>query len=151
MPKQADPPDRPGQHRHGLRGYFEIRPKDQASIAALVAAGLVFSWASWWRQDGHNGGMVRIDRADPLQALYQVDVNHAPWPEFVVLPNIGETLARRIVADRDANGDFTSVEDLQRVSGIGPRTLDMMRPYVLPIADATDIASNRDASAESLP
>ena len=151
MPKQPDPPNRPGEKRPGLWGWFEIRPKDQASIAALVAAGLVFSWASWWRHDGHRDGMVRIDRAEPLEALYQVDVNHAPWPEFVVLPNIGETLARRIVADREANGAFATVEELQRVSGIGPRTLDLMRPYLLPIADSSDIAANDHPAEEALP
>jgi competence protein ComEA len=39
-------------------------------------------------------------------------------------------LARRIVADREQNGPFRSVDDLARVKGIGPKTLEHLRPWV---------------------
>jgi competence protein ComEA len=46
------------------------------------------------------------------------------------LPGIRETLARRIVQDRIKNGPFHAPEDLLRVPGIGPRTLNRLRPLL---------------------
>lgn len=49
-----------------------------------------------------------------------VNLNRAGAAELESLPGIGPALAARIVADRDANGPFRSVDDLTRVSGVGP-------------------------------
>ena len=46
------------------------------------------------------------------------------------LKGIGQTLAHRIVADREVNGPFRSVDELLRVEGIGPATLDEIRPWL---------------------
>lgn len=52
-------------------------------------------------------------------ALAQVvNINTADVAELDRLPGIGEKLAQAIVADREANGPFSSVEDLARVPGI---------------------------------
>lgn len=53
-----------------------------------------------------------------------LNVNTATAAELELLPGIGPALAGRIVADREANGPFKSVDDLDRVKGIGPKTLD---------------------------
>jgi competence protein ComEA len=42
-------------------------------------------------------------------------------------------LAERWIAERERGGEFRSVEDLSRIRGIGPRTLERIRPYLLPI------------------
>jgi competence protein ComEA len=47
-----------------------------------------------------------------------------------LLPEIGPVLAQRIVAYRNAFGDFESIEDLLRVNGIGEKTLDKIRDYI---------------------
>lgn len=44
-----------------------------------------------------------------------------------MLPGIGPVLARRIVEDRALHGEFASIDDLDRVRGIGPRTIDRFR------------------------
>jgi competence protein ComEA len=49
----------------------------------------------------------------------KVNLNRASPPELETLPGIGPVLAERIVADRESNGPFGSIEDLTRVSGIG--------------------------------
>ncbi|MGL4421098.1 MAG: ComEA family DNA-binding protein [Gemmataceae bacterium] len=45
------------------------------------------------------------------------------------LPGIGVALAGRIVAER-ANRPFANLEELRRVSGIGPKTIEKLRPLV---------------------
>jgi competence protein ComEA len=52
-----------------------------------------------------------------------VDLNTADAAALDALPGIGPVLAARIVADRDANGPFTTVADLDRVPGVGPATV----------------------------
>ena len=74
----------------------------------------------------------------------------AEWPEIIQLPGLGKTLAQRILNDRELNGEFRELEDLQRVSGIGPRTLERIRPFLLPIPKDTDWAGVDDSQAESL-
>jgi competence protein ComEA len=47
------------------------------------------------------------------------------------LTGVGPALAEAIVADRKANGDFTTPESLARVKGIGERIVEMNRPNIL--------------------
>ena len=61
----------------------------------------------------------------------QVDINRAMSEELDALPGIGPQLAARIVAYREANGPFSTVEELQNVEGIGEKTLEHLRPYVV--------------------
>lgn len=48
-----------------------------------------------------------------------ININRATAREFDSLDGIGPVIAARIVAYRKTNGPFTTVEDLQKVSGIG--------------------------------
>lgn len=110
-----------------------LRRADQAVIASLTALALL-GFAAWWaRSGGLRGELVDIDLAGPLNYQFLVDVNRAEWPELAQLPGVGPTLARRIVAAREAGGDFRTVEDLDRVEGIGPRKLEGVRRYLLPL------------------
>ena len=53
-----------------------------------------------------------------------VDINHAPASTLAAeLNGVGQARAEAIVEYRENNGPFRSVDDLQRVSGIGPATL----------------------------
>ncbi len=67
---------------------------------------------------------------DSATLLQRIAVNGASAAELEQLPGIGPALARRIVAYRETCGDFRSLEDLGHVQGIGPKTLDRLRPLV---------------------
>jgi len=69
---------------------------------------------------GFSGGVVGLD--DGL-----VHLNTATAEELEALPGVGEVLAMRIIARRESNGPFESVEDLLDVSGIGERKLAGLR------------------------
>ena len=51
----------------------------------------------------------------------KVNLNRATASELDALPGVGPSTAEKIVADREANGPFRTVEDLKRVSGIGDK------------------------------
>lgn len=48
-----------------------------------------------------------------------VNVNTATVEQLTTLPGIGESLATRIIAYREENGKFNTIEDIKNVSGIG--------------------------------
>ncbi|MGI6878102.1 helix-hairpin-helix domain-containing protein [Microbacterium sp. gxy059] len=62
---------------------------------------------------GETGGLVNVNQADASQ--------------LETLPGIGPALAQRVIAWREAEGPFASVDDLLAVSGIGPKVLDGLR------------------------
>ncbi|HEY3392092.1 MAG TPA: helix-hairpin-helix domain-containing protein [Lacipirellulaceae bacterium] len=119
-----------------------LKRADQAAVATLVAFALVGMGVYWFVQGGHRGELIEIDRAEPLTARFLVDINSAEWPELAELPEIGEILARRIVESRQQRGAFMDHDDLQRVRGIGPLTLEKLRPYLLPMPDQEDVAES---------
>ncbi len=59
-----------------------------------------------------------------------IDINTADAETLQRLPGIGEALAARIVAEREANGPYSSPADLTRVSGIGEKTVESLAPYI---------------------
>jgi len=59
-----------------------------------------------------------------------VDLNRATAEELRALPGIGPALAARVVAWRAAHGPFRSVDELEKVPGIGSKTATRLRPLV---------------------
>lgn len=59
-----------------------------------------------------------------------LNINTASSEELQTLPNIGERMAQRIIDHRTQHGDFASVDALQDVKGIGPKTIEKLRPFV---------------------
>jgi competence protein ComEA len=125
-----------------------LRVADQAAVAALVLAALVGMGVYWIVQGGASGGLIEIDRAKSQVARFQVDINTATWPELAQVPEIGEVLARRIVDARQTGGRFLDHADLLRVNGIGPRTLERMTPFLLPMPGQEEVAGD---FVESIP
>lgn len=78
-------------------------------------------------------------RSLPLADGEKIDPNSADEIALDRLPGVGPATARRIVEEREANGPFESVADLERVRGIGPATLAKMAPSLQ--VDATALGS----------
>jgi len=90
----------------------------------LLTAGLVFAvaGAAVWLIRGFR---PRPDRA-PREGSLVVNVNAATHEQLETVPGIGPSLGARIVSGRP----YQSVDDLLKVSGIGPQTLEKMRPFL---------------------
>lgn len=56
-----------------------------------------------------------------------IELNRATALQLQSLPSIGPKTAARILAHRQEHGPFLSLEGLQKVSGIGPRTIEKLR------------------------
>jgi competence protein ComEA len=68
--------------------------------------------------------------ADPGAAGGLVNINSATETELETLPGVGPVTAGEIVAYRTEHGPFPSVDSLDDVSGIGPATMEQLRPLV---------------------
>lgn len=93
-----------------------------AALAALLLAVVI-------------GQAPAVAQGDSLQG--KVNVNSATLEELQLLPGIGESKARAIVQAREQRGTFESVEELLEVKGIGPASLEKLRPYLAVSGETT--------------
>jgi competence protein ComEA len=113
----------------------EIVVPVRGSAAALAAA-----TGRGARARGRAGGAKSPHRATGLGKRHShrrgsapashVDLNTADAETLATIPGIGGGLAQRIVAFRQQNGPFATVDELLDVSGITEHRLDALIPYV---------------------
>ncbi|HKF96026.1 MAG TPA: helix-hairpin-helix domain-containing protein [Gammaproteobacteria bacterium] len=77
--------------------------------------------------------MSSICFADPI------NITSADLEALAALKSIGPANAAAIIADRDANGPFASVEELDRVKGVGEKTIEMNKNTIT-VSDRRDQA-----------
>lgn len=90
-----------------------------AAVGLAAASGL--GWSA--RRDTPADAVGRIEPT-------LIDLNTADEATLDLLPGIGPALSRRIVEDRAELGPFRTLNDLDRVRGIGPKTIERLRPFV---------------------
>jgi competence ComEA-like helix-hairpin-helix protein len=82
------------------------------------------------RRPGRRAHPEKLAPAPVEQHDGPVDLNQAGVDELSRLPGIGPGLAQRILAAREAQGRFESVDDLRRVRGVGRVKLQRLRTLV---------------------
>jgi competence protein ComEA len=127
---------------------FGFTRNEQRVVLFLTAAFLSGALIKAVRENAHplpdipeSTGFVQPERPElerPPEAVVEggdragagVDLNSAGSAELIGVPGIGPVMAGRILAYRRESGPFRSVDDLIRVRGVGPRTLEKIRPYL---------------------
>jgi competence protein ComEA len=110
-----------------------LRQADQAALAVFAIFALMGIWGWMLFSGGVGHGLTDADHTIKCKNIFQVDVNSAGRPELTLLPAVGDSIARRIVEKRETSGPFTEPNDLRKVKGIGPKTLERIRPHLLPM------------------
>lgn len=113
-----------------------LRRGDQVFVGLLIALLLGLLGIHWVRLSRWGTAPVELSSQKPREYYYSLDINTASWVEWSQLDGIGETLARRIVADREERGLFHDPEEVNRVRGIGPKLMDRIRPFLRGGTDA---------------
>jgi competence protein ComEA len=130
---------RPGADLLAVNLAAHVRDGDEIAVPARGAAP-----AAGPRSRGHSGarhaggrgrssgsGRHRRSRRDQAPPAAELDINTADAEALATIPGIGDGLAQRIVAFRQQNGPFASVDELLDVSGITEHRLDAIIPYVV--------------------
>jgi competence protein ComEA len=109
----------------GLGGPEAMAPPDWE---AAIAFGKSVSGTHRESQEGRMpGGKSGLQPQTPGEAI---DPNLASKEDLETLPGIGPVLAQRIIDYRRAHGPYKNIADLRKVSGIGRKKLEKMKPYL---------------------
>ena len=93
----------------------------------LTAVGLVEGIEAFWGRKA----VTVTEAADLLPLPARLNINASQEPELAMLPGVGPKTAGAIVEHRRLHGPFTSLEDLMEVRGIGPKTVERIRPHAM--------------------
>ena len=135
-----------GVSRSGPGGVSAEEYRESLEDLELTAASKRLGiWAKTdWDKIAEDRRVERADEAEISSTLAPpipsggVDLNTASRDELMALPGVGEVLATRIIEAR-ADGPYRTAEDLRRVKGIRPATIQAMEPslrFTLPEASA---------------
>ena len=108
----------------GVNLAARLADGDSVVVASAPAPGGVASGVTGG--DANAGGAT--DGGAAASGL--VDLNTADEAALDTLPGVGPVMAQNILAWREANGKFTTVEQLQEISGIGPSRYAQISPLV---------------------
>jgi competence protein ComEA len=108
--------------------------REERNVSAFVAIGVLLGSLPALRTEEPGPEapalLPEAERAVVVD-LFPIDLNSAGAELLEELPGIGPAKARAILALREELGAFDSVGDLQRVRGIGPRTVERLRDLVI--------------------
>lgn len=102
-------------------GLLEDADLDRVNLAQVLRDGDQVHVPS------HTGGDTVLATPNTSGMVF---INRATSEELQTLPGVGPALAERIIAYREANGPFSSLDDLDNVSGIGPALLSGLEGLV---------------------
>ncbi len=106
----------------------------QFALGFIVIAGIFFLLGRWsldWNRMAPAPIAAAAERDTPA-----LDLNRATKAELRLIPGLGDALAQRVIDQRERNGPFKSVDELRQVSGIGPKTLERLRPRLFVTAES---------------
>jgi competence protein ComEA len=66
----------------------------------------------------------------PPDISHPININTATPGELESLPQIGPVTAAKIIEYRETHGPFNTIEEIQNVSGIGPKTFDRIKDLI---------------------
>ena len=75
-------------------------------------------------------GDTKAKAQDAAAPKLMVNINTATKDELKALKGIGDTRAQDIIDYRKKNGDFKSIDDLEKVKGIGPGAMKQIRANI---------------------
>jgi len=86
-----------------------------------------------FNKGGDGGIKIKIGRMEARKLLIfsiPLDLNRVSAEDLALIPGIGESLAREIVAYRESRKGFRSVEELKNVKGIGEKKFQSFKAYL---------------------
>ncbi|MGZ0164116.1 MAG: ComEA family DNA-binding protein [Planctomycetales bacterium] len=109
--------------------FLWLTNRDQWLVVVLSVVVVILLAVKWQNLGYIDRSQVIVQRGSE-DIGYQIDLNSATWVELTQLRGVGPVTAKLIVSDREEAGPFSSIDDLQRVKGIGPKTVEKNRRWL---------------------
>jgi competence protein ComEA len=101
----------------------------QVTVAVLLALGIGYILGRGVPGDSPRRSQLDLaEIAEPARA--RLELNRASRAELALIPGFGPSRAQGVDDYRRAHGPFASIDDLRKVPGIGPKTLEKVRPWL---------------------
>ena len=110
--------------------YYKQHPdsievfKEAVNLAQTSKSGM-------WNFPEQVGTKVLTSDAAFKENLFPLNINTATQKELEFLPTVGPGRAKIIIDYREKKGKFKSIEELERIKGIGPATIEKLRPLII--------------------
>ena len=131
--EHTTPPGIEGSVQRALREppefHFWLTANDQGFLVRWSLVLVVVMAVRSYQVASFDASAEILKQHDP-DIGYRIDINSASAAELTQLRLIGPVRSQMIVADRNENGPFESLDDLQRVKGIGPATVERNRRWM---------------------
>ncbi|MFH1096182.1 MAG: ComEA family DNA-binding protein [Candidatus Desantisbacteria bacterium] len=100
------------------------------SCTAMLASGIIISQSIAEKRTPSVRFVPEDIKKNTSTNFKPIDINTASAWELMVLPRVGSCTAARIIEYRKQHGGFSCVEELLKIKGIGPKTLEKIREGV---------------------
>jgi comEA protein len=104
-----------------IRMYQETVPPDRQFDYSVVDS----TFAVFQKRVASDS--IRQEAGGPNQII---NINVATKTELTGLPGIGDVLADRIIRQREDQGEFETISDLQKIKGISKKKFEKLKPLV---------------------
>ncbi|MEA2507418.1 MAG: competence protein ComEA [Actinomycetota bacterium] len=112
---------------HAAGGASPHADLEALNLAELLSDGVKVDVA---RKGAAAAGPVAASGVAPSPSVPTVNINTADEPTLELIPGVGPVTANAILAYRERIGRFSAIEQLLEVNGIGPATVENIRPYI---------------------
>ena len=115
-------------------GFADDAATDALNLARVVVDGEQIDVPTLEEQAAAEEAGVTLSTSSTEESASEsstlININTATAEELETLPGIGEVTAANIIADREANGAFETIEDITRVSGIGDKKFEAIADLI---------------------
>jgi len=114
--------------KHMYNGFAPVTENDKKSFR--IMANLVYSTGQIDEELQTDNPETKSEEKNYKQIAEIININTAGKQDLLKLPKVGLVPTERIIRFRDDFGSFTTLEDLLKVKGIVPKTLENLRPLI---------------------